>query len=104
MTVLPDSTMNMLLSFPCPVSRAIVLKFYDMAACFEGFAIGPRPSPAVGYGWEANTGVLAVRRSALPLLHQWLQYFKSEQDRLTQYLSGEQQGTVCCSCMSWWRL
>eukprot|EP00607_Mallomonas_marina_P009850 CAMPEP_0182419372 /NCGR_PEP_ID=MMETSP1167-20130531/3834_1 /TAXON_ID=2988 /ORGANISM="Mallomonas Sp, Strain CCMP3275" /LENGTH=572 /DNA_ID=CAMNT_0024594261 /DNA_START=114 /DNA_END=1832 /DNA_ORIENTATION=- len=67
------------------------LEFYDFAAVFEGFAIGPRPTPAMGQGWEANTGVMSVRREALPLLKEWLQVFKERRKEFGEYLSGEQQ-------------
>ena len=70
------------------------LLHYDVAAVFEGFAIGPRPTPAAGDGWEINTGVLAVRHSALPLVRRWLDIFKREQAVLDQYVSGEQQALM----------
>ena len=70
------------------------LRHYDVAAVYEGFAIGPRPTPAAGDGWEINTGVLAVRRGAVPLVRRWLDIFKREQDVLDQYISGEQQALM----------
>eukprot|EP01041_Mallomonas_annulata_P005410 gene5410-10825_t len=70
------------------------LEFYDMAGVFEGFAIGPRPTPAAGGGWEVNTGVLAVRKQALPLLREWLEVFKKDIKVFGEYLSGEQQALM----------
>eukprot|EP00607_Mallomonas_marina_P007141 CAMPEP_0182438294 /NCGR_PEP_ID=MMETSP1167-20130531/85657_1 /TAXON_ID=2988 /ORGANISM="Mallomonas Sp, Strain CCMP3275" /LENGTH=337 /DNA_ID=CAMNT_0024631577 /DNA_START=116 /DNA_END=1129 /DNA_ORIENTATION=- len=72
------------------------LQYYDMAAVFEGFAIGPKPTPAVGRGWETNTGVLAVRKQALPLLEEWLAVIQKEYVSLGlgKYLSGEQQALM----------
>lgn len=70
------------------------LLHYDLAAVFEGFAIGPRPTPAVGDGWEINTGVMSVRRDALPLVKKWLEVFKRDQNSLDRYISGEQQALM----------
>ena len=70
------------------------LKHYDLAAVFEGYAIGPRPTPAVGDGWEINTGMLAIKRDALPLVKKWLAIFKRDQAVLDQYISGEQQALM----------
>ena len=70
------------------------LLHYDLAAVFEGFAIGPRPTPAMGDGWEINTGVMSVRRDALPLVKKWLEVFKRDQDSLDRYISGEQQALM----------
>lgn len=70
------------------------LKHYDLAAVFEGYAIGPRPTPAEGDGWEINTGMLAIKRDALPLVKKWLAIFKRDQAVLDQYISGEQQALM----------
>lgn len=70
------------------------LLHYDLAAVFEGFAIGPRPTPAVGDGWEINTGMMSVRRDALPLVKKWLEVFKRDQASLDNYISGEQQALM----------
>ena len=70
------------------------LLHYDLAAVFEGFAIGPRPTPAMGDGWEINTGVMSVRRDALPLVKKWLEVFKRDQASLDRYISGEQQALM----------
>ena len=47
------------------------LQFYDFASVWECCAVGPRPTPAVGDGWEPQCGIFAVRRSARQLLVDW---------------------------------
>lgn len=59
---------------------------------FEGYALGPKPTPAHLNGWEINTGVLAVKKSTIPLIQRWADIFRLRQDRLSLYYSGEQQG------------
>lgn len=44
---------------------------YDFASAWECCAVGPRPTPALGDGWEPQTGTFAVRRSARGLLRAW---------------------------------
>eukprot|EP01041_Mallomonas_annulata_P014127 gene14127-30076_t len=37
-----------------------------------------KPTPAVGAGWELNTGVLTVKRSSRGLIEQWVHVFTPE--------------------------
>lgn len=72
------------------------IQYYDLAGVFEGFAIGPRPTPVAGDGWEINTGAFTIKRSAKPLLHKWLEVIKTEWKTIGQYLSGDQPGIYDC--------
>ena len=47
------------------------LQFYDFVSVWECCAVGARPTPAVGDGWEIQTGVFGIRRSANQLLVDW---------------------------------
>ena len=47
------------------------LEFYDFVSVWECCAVGARPTPAVGDGWEIQTGVFGIRRSANKLLVDW---------------------------------
>jgi hypothetical protein len=51
-------------------------------------SIYPTKHPAVGHGWEINTGALAVKKSSMKLLEQWIIAFKENSD---QFGSGDQQ-------------
>lgn len=74
------------------------LRFYDVAGVMEGYAVPQTPPgqvpqlvyEAVGYGWELNTGALALNQSAMGLLQQWIECFKRTSLR---YSSGDQQCT-----------
>ena len=47
------------------------LEFYDFVSVWECCAVGVRPTPAVGDGWEIQTGVFGIRRTANQLLVDW---------------------------------
>jgi hypothetical protein len=48
--------------------------------------------PAVGRGWEMNTGMFAVKKSSAPLLQKWIDVFKQNSHIFSTVESGEQQG------------
>eukprot|EP01041_Mallomonas_annulata_P008440 gene8440-17402_t len=64
----------------------------------EGYSMGSsdhfKPTPAVGAGWELNTGVLAVKRSSRGLIEQWVHVFTSEPETFVDLESGEQQALM----------
>ena len=66
----------------------------------EGYS-SPLPGttefPAVGRGWEMNTGVFAIKRSTAPLLRKWIDTFVDNRDIFVVAESGEQQGSFLCS-------
>jgi len=74
------------------------LKYYDMAGVMEGYSMGSsdpfRPTPAVGQGWEMNTGVLAVRRSSRGIVERWVEVFRDEHALFSDFESGEQQALM----------
>ena len=70
------------------------LDYYDIAGVFEGYAVGPRPTPAVGGGYEMNTGVFSVRAQAYGLLQSWLHNFKLDVKHYLQYSSIDQQALM----------
>ena len=51
-----------------------------------------RATPAMGMGWEINTGMIAVRKSSRGLLEKWVQLFREEHQLFSDFESGEQQG------------
>ena len=67
-----------------------------MAAVMEGYSVGSsdpfKPTPAVGMGWEINTGMFAIRKSSKTLLEKWVETFSSNPEIFIDFESGEQQG------------
>ena len=55
---------------------------------------GTTDFPAVGRGWEMNTGMFAIKRSTAPLLKKWIQTFTENKAIFVEAESGEQQGIV----------
>ena len=53
---------------------------------------GTNAFPAVGRGWEMNTGMFAVKKSTAPLLKKWVDMFINNRDIFREAESGEQQG------------
>ena len=53
---------------------------------------GTTSFPAVGRGWEMNTGMFAIKRATSPLLRKWIDTFISNKDIFVIAESGEQQG------------
>lgn len=69
-----------------------------MTGCLEGwgkYAVHgdiDLPYPSIGAGFEVNTGVFAIKRSARGLLVKWLEVFMGDFERMMFFLTGEQQG------------
>lgn len=74
------------------------LKFYDMAAVMEGYSTSLtdplKGTPAVGMGWEINTGVFATRKSSRGLLEKWIEAFRDSPELFHDFESGEQQALM----------
>ncbi len=49
--------------------------------------------PAVGNGWEMNTGMFAIKKSTAPLLKKWISKFIENSEIFLAAESGEQQGS-----------
>ena len=61
----------------------------------EGYSsplAGTTDFAAVGRGWEMNTGMFAIKKSAAPLLRKWIDTFVERRDIFIEAESGEQQG------------
>ena len=66
----------------------------DYEGVMEGYSLGPRPTPAVGGGYEMNTGCFGVRYEAKGLMEIWLGIFKKDVDLYLQYSGVDQQALM----------
>jgi hypothetical protein len=77
---------NLLCIFTC--------QYFDIAGVMEGYSSPLKDGksyPAVGRGWEMNTGMFAIKRSAAPLMQRWIDEFVKNADVFVEAESGEQQ-------------
>jgi hypothetical protein len=72
----------------------LCIQYFDIAGVMEGYSSPLKDGksfPAVGRGWEMNTGMFALRKSAAPLMQKWIDEFVRNADVFVEAESGEQQ-------------